>query len=357
MIINLFSRFSYFINDFKLYLILDVVSVFICLYLLLKIIKSKLPEINKKILSTFIFSLVLIILTFSVFEGYFRYVYDESDGLGFLKVNKKWQERHVVYNAYFYRDRDFTIEKKEGVTRIGVLGDSLTFGAGVKNINNRFSNLLEQKLKEAGKNVEVYNLGVPGIDTQAEIEQYQKVKNLNFDIIIWEYFLNDIQPEGKSTGAGILNVNSHTDKIIKSISEISYFFNFMYWRLTPKYQSTYEQLKNADLKQYSNEEILTEHKNDIKNFISSLTAENKKVVVIIFPLLNFLGPNYPATDIHKMMSDHFSKNGAQVIDLLGDLKDKNPKDLVASQFDSHPNDKVHALAAEKLYNELLNLIN
>ncbi len=182
MILNLFSRSFYFINDFKLYILLDTVTVILCFFLLIRIFKSNLPEINKKIFSALFFSLVLTILTFTSFEVYFRYIYDDSDGLGFLKVNKKWLERHVVYNAYFYRDRDFTTEKKEGLTRIGVLGDSLTFGAGVKNVNNRFSNLLEQKLQVAGKNVEVYNLGVPGIDTQAEIQQYEKVKNLNFDI-------------------------------------------------------------------------------------------------------------------------------------------------------------------------------
>lgn len=357
MIFNILSRIFYFINDFKLYLILGSVTVILCFYVLTRIIKSKLSEINKKIFSALVFSLILIMLIISVFEGYFRFAYDDSDGLGFLKVNKKWQERHVVYNAYYYRDRDFTIEKKEGITRIGVLGDSLAFGAGIKNVSNRFSNLLEQKLKEAGKNVEVYNLGVPGIDTHAELEQYEKNKNLNFDIIVWEYYLNDIQPEGKSTGTGIINASSQKDKIVKSISDISYFFDFMYWRLTPKYQSTFEQLKNADLKQYSNEEILEEHKKDISNFINNISVENKKTVVVIFPLLNFLGPNYPARDIHKMMSEHFSTSGAQVVDLLEDLKDQNPKELVASRFDSHPNEKVHALAAEKLYNVLLYLIN
>ena len=41
-----------------------------------------------------------------------------------------------------------------------------------------------------------------------------------------------------------------------------------------------------------------------------------------------------------------------MVDLLNDLKDADWKDLVASKFDTHPNEKVHKLAAEKLYGKI-----
>lgn len=302
-------------------------------------------------------TILALILVFSAFESYFRYVYDDSDGLGYLKTNDRWLKRHVVFNSDFVRDRNFEQNKKEGVIRIGAFGDSLTFGAGIKDPNDRFSNLLEKDLKGAGYNVEVYNLGKSGLDTEAEIEYYNRVKSFNFDIIVWEYYLNDIQPANASTGTPIIN-SVTAPPVIKTLSQFSYFFDFLYWRFSSKYQTTFTSLKNADLGQYHNEEVLNKHIKEINEFVASLKAENKKFVVIIFPFTHLVGPNYPATDVHQKMEQVFKDAGADaVIDLLPDLKDKTPKDLMASRFDSHPNKYVHKLAADKLFEEVKKLLN
>jgi len=72
------------------------------------------------------------------------------------------------------------VAKTPGVVRIGVMGDSNTFGYGIKNVDNRFSNLLEAKLNKAGYKVQVYNFGVPGFDTWNEIRIIiRRIKNLN----------------------------------------------------------------------------------------------------------------------------------------------------------------------------------
>ncbi len=356
MLFTLWARLSYFLKDFAFYLLLISLSLVIATVGSYKIYKTLLSQQKKKILISASVTFFFVILVFSSFEAYFRYVYDESDGLGFLKVNQRWTARHVVLNSYFVRDRDFDVNKKEGTTRIGVIGDSLALGAGIKNVDNRFSNLLEKKLKGSGKNVEVYNLGKSGEDTHAEIEYYHKVKNLNFDIIVWEYYLNDVQPEGASTGTPIISKNSQRAKILEFVSNNSYFLDFLYWRFSSRYQKTIQSLKTADLAQYKNEEVLAGHKKDIKDFMDETKSENKKVVVVIFPFIQFLGPNYPARDIHTQMSSYFTENGAQVIDLLSDLEGKNPKNLMASPFDAHPNEVVHKLTAEKLYEKVAPLI-
>jgi hypothetical protein len=81
-------------------------------------------------------------------------------------------------------------------------------------------------------------LGKLGFDTAGEIEEYQWVKHMNFDIIIWQYFLNDIQPKGESTGTDIIDRNSQQAIFVKQISDRSYFFDFIYWRLSSKYGRT-----------------------------------------------------------------------------------------------------------------------
>ena len=356
MLFNLWARSSYFLNDFSLYLILISLSLLITVVAVILIFKSNLKIIRKKILISAALTILTLILTYSLFEAYFRYVYDASDGLGFLKINERWHNRHVVYNSDFFRDRNFDVNKKPGVARIGVLGDSITFGGGIENVNDRFSNILEKKLRAANFSVEVYNLGKPGYDTEGEIQVYDSVKHLNFDIIIWQYFLNDIQALGKSTGTPIIVKNSKTGKTVQFLSEKSFFFDFLYWRTSSKYNKTLGELRNADLERYKDADQLKTHQDQITSFLKDLKSENKKVVVIIFPFLYFLGPNYPAQDVHQIMSKHFSENGAQVIDLLDYLKGYTGRDLWASRFDSHPNEYVHQVTAQKLYERLIDLI-
>lgn len=142
----IYTRARYFLLDFYPYLILILVSFIGLISASYKIYEAKTSQRRKKILVSLAFTLFITILVFSSVKAYFRYVYDQSDGLGFLQVGKRWHQRHVVYNSHFFRDRDFNPNKKEGVIRIGVLGDSIVFGGGIKNVKNRFSNILEKKL-------------------------------------------------------------------------------------------------------------------------------------------------------------------------------------------------------------------
>ena len=357
MLLLLWSRLSYFISDFSWYLVFNIIFFGFFLFFIYKIFKSKAAQTKKKLLLSLACFFIISIFTFSGFEAYFRYVYDKSDGLGFLRVNSKWHKRHVVHNSYFYRDRDFSIEKQKNVKRIGVMGDSITFGGGIENVNDRFSNLLEKKLRENGYTVEVYNLGKPGYDTDGEIAEYQNVKNLNFDIIIWQYFLNDIQPQGKSTGTPIISQESKKGEIITFFSNKSFFFDFLYWRFSAKYDKTFKLLENADLTQYKKEQILRFHKQIISNFVNELNNEGKKGLVIIFPFVHLIGPEYPASEIHQDISSYFKDQGVTVIDLLELLKDKKAEDLIASKFDSHPNEEVHKLASEELYKKIIDYLN
>lgn len=353
---TLWARLSYFLKDFSFYLALLIVSSILLVFGSYKIYKSSHTQIKKRIFVSLIFTLFLLVIIFSGFEAFFRYKYDESDGLGFLKVNQRWQARHVVFNSDFFRDRNFTA-KKEGTTRICAIGDSVTLGGGIKNIDNRFTNLLEGKLRAANYNAEVYNLGKSGYDTDGEKAIYESTKFLNCDIVIWAYFLNDVQPQGASTGSPIIQSESRTSKLVGALSDTSYFFDYLYWRLSARYEKTFGELKNADLGAYQNPQVFDAHKKTVISWLGEMKADNKKVVVVIFPFVH-LFPNYPAAQIHEKMGTIFKENGADgVVDLLDYLKGENAKDLIASKFDYHPNEDVHKLAAAKLFEKVAPLLN
>jgi lysophospholipase L1-like esterase len=70
----------------------------------------------------------------------------------------------VRHNRFGFRERDFVTPKPQGTFRIMVLGDSLTWGAGLAE-EERYTNLLESALNrefDHGPKVEVLNFGVSG---------------------------------------------------------------------------------------------------------------------------------------------------------------------------------------------------
>lgn len=354
----MFLRLIYFLGDFAPYIILLLVTFPAAILAAYKIYKSNFSPKKKKVLLAITSTLFMAVFALSICEAYFRYLYDVPDGLGFLKVSGKWTQRHVVHNNYFFRDRDFDTEKKAGITRIGVLGDSLAWGGGIESIDDRFSNILEKKLRGAGHNVEVYNLGKPGFDTDQEVAEFEKVRHLDFDIIIWEYFLNDIQPVEKSTGTTIIETNRDLPTYVSFFTNKSFFLDYLYWKLTPIHQKTYVQLKQADIAQYKNEQLLSSHKEKIKNFIQSFQGTNTKIIAMIFPSLLVLEENsYYAEDIHEVMTEVFKNNKVEVIDLLSELIGRNGTYYMASKFDPHPNEEVHKIAAQKLFEATLKLID
>ncbi len=351
MLIDAWGHLSYFLKDFSLYLVLLLASFTLFTWFSIRVFRSDASETKKRTLMVIFFTMFSIIVLYSGFEAYFRYSFDQSDSLGFLQVNGRWQQRHVVFNNYYSRDRNFDVNKKAGVIRIGVLGDSVTMGYGIKDVDNRFSNILEKKLRSEGVNVEVYNLGQSGYDTCAEIGLYKQVRNLKFDWIIWSYYVNDAQPCGKSTGTQVLIENNIQGKIARFLSHYSFFFDYAYWKLSTRYDRTFVDLKTADIAAYHNKTNFQNHKKDVESLIGELKKDNVKTLVIIFPFMRFF-PNYPAEDIHRTMNNIFHENGLQTIDMLDSLRGKHSEDLVVSEFDYHPNKYVNRLAADRL-NEVL----
>lgn len=356
MLFNLWVHLSYLLKDFVFYLLLLLAAFISLIFCSFKIYKSQFSQKRKKILLSIVFSLFCLILIFSTFEAYFRYRYDDSDGLGFLKVNAKWHKRHIIFNSSAFRDRDFNPIKQEGVIRIGILGDSITEGDGIKKAENRFSNILEKKLLNAGYKVEVYNLGKAGYDFEAEVDVYNSVKYLDFDLIVWESFINDIQPKENSTGTPIIVKNSQKAKVLEAISNTSFFLDYLYWRFSSVYSNVITSLRSADVDQYKNPQRLETYKKEIADFSKALAKDHKKFTVIVFPSIALLGDRYPVF-INDEMENNFKKNNIDYVSLYPYLKDQDSKGLKASRFDSHPNEKVHALAADKLFEKIKTVLD
>jgi GDSL-like Lipase/Acylhydrolase. len=101
---------------------------------------------------------------------------------------------YVKINSHGFRDEERTYEKKKGVFRIVVLGDSMTESVKVP-FERTFPQVLEKKLNSGSdKRVEVINLGIEGFSTAQE---YLTLKHYGLkyqpDFVILAFFTgNDV---------------------------------------------------------------------------------------------------------------------------------------------------------------------
>lgn len=104
-------------------------------------------------------------------------------------------------NSLGFRDREHTLVKEPGTSRILLLGDSVAAGQGVRLAKNAFPALVEQQLLEAGLPIELINFAVTGYNTQQEVWTLHD-KGLDFDpdLVVVAYCLND----RKRSDGGIL---------------------------------------------------------------------------------------------------------------------------------------------------------
>lgn len=366
MFFSYFARLQYFLSDFSGFLTLlffSTVFFVLAIYFLFKRVSS---EQARKIGISLLFGGLFLIISFVFFEGYFRYVYDQSDGLGFLKTSQRWKDRHVQYNNLLYRDnKNYDIDKPSDVTRIAVFGDSLVFAQGINDVDKRFSNLLEANLKKKGKNVQVYNFGISGQDTCEEIKQFRSLNYLPMDIIVWSYYFNDIQPcEDQSTGTKILHdAYGKIPPLVQALSNYSFLFDYIYWRFSVSHASIYQDLRQADLSQFENQALLIDHRKDIATFSAQLKNEGvkegspaRKVLAIIFPMISLFNEYNQAAHAHEIVNNFFKEEQIEAIDMYIYLKGKTKEELRVGMFDNHPNEYVNQIAAEKLEEKILPLL-
>lgn len=108
-------------------------------------------------------------------------------------------------NSRGLRDREYSLEKPAGITRIVALGDSYTWGYRVRD-EEVYTEVLESLLPH----MEVINLGVTAFMTDQEL-QYLKREGLAYDpdIVLLAFCLNDFD---EADGKVVRRVNATTGK-------------------------------------------------------------------------------------------------------------------------------------------------
>ena len=258
-----------------------------------------------------------------------------------------------AYNSAGFRDIEHKISKPPGITRVVVLGDSLSEGYGVE-WKYVFANFLQAEL---GRNHEVLNLAMGGLNTPQEIHLLAR-EGLRYqpDLVILNFVLNDCDffteyhaaqryRAKKDSKIDLLNieVNPELKQYLKS-SALIYFvkerLEDVMGRITGHEETNYYQRIWAS--EDNRQKIVAGF-----NKLQSLQKQNGfQAIVIIWPLLVKYS-DYGFQPVHEWVIEQANLRGFSSIDLIDRFAKFSYRDLQISAEDSvHPNALGHKLGVE-----------
>lgn len=325
----------------------------------IRILKNRFRLIKNITLSIFVIILFLVAL-----EIFTRVRYDEySIGLGYGAPVIKFQEKYYLLNSKGFRDREFSYEKENNTYRILVLGDSIAFGQGIKNMEDTFPKLLEKRLNQNKSSItyEVINTGRQGYGTKDELEFWNNEGfKYNPDFVIIAYYINDIeeQPTPKDPGQGTLN------RVTTFLNERSYAYFFLKYKLANSIRNIWlYEIKPFFGKDYEEEsnstKIMNQHSEDFKGLIKAIKNKGSKPIAVMLPptFIHFFDPNEHFVYIEKVTNvmevDYIE------LKMINDVLNSTNLRVIVNKDNHHPNELAHKIMADEIYFKLVksHLIN
>jgi hypothetical protein len=280
-----------------------------------------------------------VLLIFGAGEFFFRYVFAESENV-FTWATHNWVERYWHNNSLGFRDREWTAADIEGKQTIMVTGDSFAAGWGINDPADRFSSVLAKHL---GDGYAVINLGIYGTGTPEQLDILEKYPLKKPDVVIMQYFLNDLEPAAIKLG---LLEGAKPRPIWTAGSAL---LDFVYVRvlsqfLEPDYNRDWWQW-NYDA--YNNEAIWNAHKQELEAYIDYVESIHARLIVVIFP--ETTEPLRGIDAVNKVAQVFRARGHDDILDLTDQLAAWKPEDRVVSAQDGHPSVAFHHLVGDLIY--------
>ena len=350
--------------DYKLFLTVWLAAGLLTFWVLLALRRRWRGRPKRVRLIHLALSLWMVSAALTVIELYYATVYDETDSFNISNVSQKWFQRHVVpdlkelrfrngYGMLYRNDEEFPESLKPGQHHICFIGDSFTFGHGVPDVADRFSNRVAAELaRRSPQKFIVSNVADAGKDVGwvklVLTELFHDDRRVH--TVVYVLCLNDIETFHKDHDKFYASIN--TRKPTFPLFRDTYFFNLLYYRTRlfsiPDVRNYYSFVA----KFYSGQpwekmtKVLTE--------IDELCRENRADFrIVIFPFLHNLGPDYEFLQAHRLIVEYCREQGIPVLDLSPVLTPHVSEGLSVNRFDNHPNERAHELAADAILNQLL----
>ena len=295
-------------------------------------------------------TVVILIVFLFIGETWYRFFVDTTDSFALNKITKRWGERYYKLNNLKARDNiDYPLKPSVGKHRYSFVGDSFTAGHGIKNVRDRFSNILREKL-----DAEVHIIAANGLET---VDEYQLITKLNqvdqyeFDVIVLVYCLNDIAPFIPETNEIYGKIYEY-DNQLSWFEKQSYFLNywsFRVWAMNNEHIQNYGAFVSAAYK----DQTWLKQVELIKSLVGMIRSKGWELRVVTFPFLHQFNQHYQFYDAHEKLGDLWTTLQVPNLDLLPVFIHHKAENLVVNKFDAHPNERANQIAANAIEHFLL----
>ena len=288
-----------------------------------------------------------------------------------IKVDGNWFAKNFTHNSWGHRsDYEYTLEKPKGKFRILVLGDSMTVGPGIENVENTYPKKLEYYLNEKLQlpQFEIINTGHPGWNTDAQLYDLF-INGFKFqpDMVILGYFHNDINdfrdsdsPRADFLSCDVGEIELISDKgPLKNLLKQSHLYKFVNLKINRLLEKIGNKPKFTDCINAAYSSIGWDM---LKVYLDAINMacviRNVKLVIGVIPLMYQLDDNYPIPEVHSKIMGYCKERSIECIDFYEDgFKGLDEKSLIISENDRHLNADGAEVVARAIYKKLEPLLS
>lgn len=302
-------------------------------------------KVLRNICINFFITYTVVVVLLIGGELYFRYGYADSR-MEFALTKDNWSNRYVQANSLGYRDREWPLETLAQREVIFAVGDSFTQGWGINDPNDRFTDVLAAQL---GDQYALVNLGIAGRSTINELAAVERYPHQPPDILLWQYFLNDIDIAAKSNGTPW----EPNIPPVPQIAQESYLASYLFWRLNESalYVNANDQLSEWEYyyAAYDNSFIWEIHQSEIDRMIAYADEVDARLLVVIFP--NMRDPVRSVGYVDRV-AQYMELNGvSEILKLYDAAAAWAIEDRLVSNVDSHASAAFSRYVGELIYDQ------
>lgn len=255
----------------------------------------------------------------------------------------------VDVDSLGFRDLEFAADKAPGEFRVLALGDSFTFGQGVR-LDLTWVQVLEATLRrEHDYPVEVINAGFaagPGITSPDGYDRWLADQGIRLapDVVVVGLCLNDL-------GDDVLMLSYKPVASRPVLGGYSKLLDFLVWTCRARTQP--RQRIDVCKGVHEHPERWQGTQRGLLAMQQLLQARGVPLVVAVFPMLSELGPDYPYQELHGLVDQFCIRHGIRHVDLRHAFDGRDEQGLWVHFCDQHPNHIGHRIMAQWIHDYLV----
>lgn len=278
-----------------------------------------------------------------------RDITTSSDNGGYF--SRRWYRMgEVKENSAGFRGPEFQRAKPPGIYRIAVVGDSFTFGNGVKQ-DQRYTDLLQARLPAT---LEVLNFGEPGANTPQHRSRVARLlQEIDPDFILLQWYVNDVEGDN-SSGRPVIRPLVPTRAIHDWLNTESALYTVanMQWaqlQIALGMTMSYPEYLQRRVGNPASPDAIRDREHLIATIEASQQA-GVPIAIVLFPdTSGEMDERYPFQYLHDRVTAVCAERRITCLDLREEFSHvRDRASLWANRLDHHPSALANRMAAQKI---------